>query len=290
MAAPKSAIYVLHGLHAGAAHLFARLNAQPVINSAIELAEWDAFVIANRWSGGCALNVDTGENRLGLSMAEAAQLSARVRFLDHGVTLLMSSLAGAEKPNDAQSDRQIAWFSELRRLYRGIPASLAGASAVLLHRKSHFDMVRADAALFGINPTPGSANPMLPVVELRARIVHVRDMTPGQSFIDAEPKRRRLALVSVGQADGFPRSWHPKTKLQAIVGGYRCPVIAPSSLDLLGIDVTDLPDARAAWSGEMATLIGSTMTIDEVAAATRSTGQEVLTALGSRFHRIYYAT
>jgi alanine racemase len=289
-AAPKSAIYVLHGLHAGAAHLFARLNAQPVINSAIELAEWDAFVIANRWSGGCALNVDTGENRLGLSMAEAAQLSARVRFLDHGVTLLMSSLAGAEKPNDAQSERQIAWFGELRRLYRGIPASLAGASAVLLHRKSHFDMVRADSALFGINPTPGSVNPMLPVVELRARIVHVRDMTPGQSFIDAEPKRRRLALVSVGQADGFPRSWHPKTKLQAIVGGYRCPVIAPSSLDLLGIDVTDLPDARAAWSGEMATLIGSTMTIDEVAAATRSTGQEVLTALGSRFHRIYYAT
>src|SRR6516165_630917 len=289
-AAPKSAIYVLHGLHAGAAHLFAKLNAQPVINSAIELAEWDAFVIANRWSGGCALNVDTGENRLGVSMAEAIQLSGRVRFLNHGITLLMSSLASAEKANDPETESQIGWFSELRRLYRGIPASLAGASAMFLHRKSHFDLVRADSALFGINPTPGSANPMLPVVELRARVVHVRDMTPGQSFIDAEPKRRRLALVSVGQADGFPRSWHPKTRLQAIVGGYRCPVTAPSSLDLLAIDVTDLPDATAAWSGEMATLIGSTMTIDEVAEATQSTGREVLTALGSRFHRIYYAT
>ena len=289
-AAPDSVIYVLHGLHAGAAHLFARLNAQPVINSAIELAEWDAFVIANRWSGGCALNVDAGENRLGLSMVEAAQLSARMRFLDHGITLLMSSLAGSGKADDVQSERQIARFSELRRLYRGIPASLAGASAILLHRKSHFDLVRAGSALFGINPTPGSANPMLPVVELRARIVHVRDVTPGQSFIDAEPKRRRLALVSVGHADGFPRSWHPKTTLHAIVGGYRCPVTAPSSLDLLAIDVTDLPNARAAWSGEMATLISPTMTIDEVAEATQSTGREVLTALGSRFHRIYYAT
>jgi alanine racemase len=289
-AAPKSVIYVLHGLHAGAAHLFAKLNAQPVINSAIELAEWDAFAIANRWSGGCALNVDTGENRLGLSMAEAVQLSGRVRFVNHGITLLMSSLASAEKARDPQSERQVAWFDEVRRLYRGIPASLAGASAILLNRKSHFDLVRADSALFGINPIPGSPNPMLPVLELRARIVHVRDMTPGQSFIDAEPKRRRLALVSVGQADGFPRSWHPKTTLHAIVGGYRCPVAAPSSLDLLAIDVTDLPDARATWSGEMATLIGSTMTIDEVAAATQSTGREVLTALGSRFHRIYYAT
>ena len=288
--APDAVIYVLRGLHAGAAHLFARLNAQPVINSAIELAEWDAFVIANRWPGGCALNVDTGENRLGLSMAEAAQLSARVRFLDHGITLLMSSLAGAEKPRDPHSERQVAWFSELRRLYRGVPASLAGASAILLNRKSHFDLVRADSALFGINPIPGSANPMLPVVDLRARIVHVRDLTPGQSFIDAEPKRRRLAMVSVGHADGFPRSWHPETRLHAIVGGYRCPVTAPASLDLLAIDVTDLPDARAAWTGEMATLIGATMTIDEVAEATRSTGQEVLTALGGRFHRIYYVT
>jgi alanine racemase len=289
-AAADSIIYVLHGLHAGAPRGFAELNAQPVINSAIELAEWDAFVIANRWSGGCALNVDTGENRLGLSMAEAVHLSARVGFLDHGITLLMSSLAGVEKLRNQESERQVACFDELRRLYRGIPASLAGASAMMLNRKSHFDLVRADSALFGVNPIPGSANPMLPVVDLCARIVHVRDMTPGQSFIDAEPKRRRLAMVSVGHADGFPRSWHPDATLHAIVGGYRCPVTAPSSLDLLAIDVTDLPDARAAWGGEMATLIGQTLTIDEVAEATRSTGREVLTALGSRFHRLYYAT
>ena len=289
-AAPDSIIYVLHGLHAGAAPVFAKLNAQPVINSAIELAEWDAFVSSNGWSGGCALNVDTGENRLGLSMAEAVQLSARVSFLNHGISLLMSSMASTERADDPQSERQVAWFSELRRLYRGIPASLAGASAILRNRRSHFDLVRADSALFGINPIPGSANPMLPVVELCARIVHVRDMMPGQSFIDAEPRRRRLALVSIGHADGFPRSSNAKTKLYAIIGGYRCPVTAPSSLDLLAIDITDLPDARAGSIGEMATLIASTITIDEVAEATRSTGREVLTALGSRFHRIYYAT
>jgi alanine racemase len=289
-AAPDSIIYVLHGLHAGAAPIFAKLNAQPVINSAIELAEWDAFVSSNGWSGGCALNVDTGDDRLGLSMAEAVQLSARVSFLNPGITLLMSSMAGTERADDPQSERQVAWFSELRRLYRGIPASLAGASAILRNRRSHFDLVRADSALFGINPIPGSANPMLPVVELCARIVHVRDMMAGQSFIDAEPRRRRLALVSIGHADGFPRSSNARTKLYAIIGGYRCPVTAPSSLDLLAIDITDLPDARAGSIGEMATLIASTMTIDEVAEATRSTGREVLTALGSRFHRIYYAT
>src|ERR1700758_1263199 len=110
-AAPNSVIYVLHGLHAGAPHGFAELHAQP------ELAEWDAFVSSNGWSGGCALNVDTGENRLGLSMTEAVQLSGRTSFLNHGITLLMSCMTSTETADDLQSERQISLFSELRRLY-----------------------------------------------------------------------------------------------------------------------------------------------------------------------------
>jgi alanine racemase len=74
-----------------------------------------------------------------------------------------------------------------------------------------------------------------------------------------------------------------------LVGGYRCPVAGPPSMDLLPIDVTDLPDPTAARYGEMVTLIDGAIGIDEVAAAIRSTGREVLSQLGSRFHRIYYA-
>ena len=216
-AAPVSIIYVLHGLHAGAPHGFAELNAQPVINSAIELAEWDAFISSNGWSGGCALNVDTGENRLGLSMTEAVQLSGRASFLNHGITLLMSSMASIETADDPH-ERQISWFSELRRLYPGIPASLAGASAILCNRRSHFDLVRADSALFGINPIPGSANPMLPVVELHARIVHVRDMVPGQKLhrcrtkaasprIDLDRAYRRLSAVMESRDQAARHHW-----------------------------------------------------------------------------------
>ena len=288
-AAPDSIIYVLHGLPADAAPVFAKLNLQPVINSALQLAEWDAFVGANRWSGGCALNVDTGANGLGLSMAEAVQLSARASVVNHGVTLLMSSLANAERVEDPQNDRQIASFSELRRHYHGIPASLAGAPAIFLNRDLQFDLVRAASALFGINPVPGSANPMLPVVELRACIVQVRDTMPGQGFIgadqsDAASRWSRSAAPTAFRAHGILK---PSCMLWLTVS---LPLTMPSSLDVIAIDVTDLPDGRAAACGEMATLIGATITIDEVAEATRSTGQEVLTALGSRFHRIYYAT
>ena len=101
--------------------------------------------------------------------------------MNHGITLLDRSLANDEKANDPESERQIGLFGELRRLYRSVSASLASSSAIFLNPKCHFDLVRAGSALFGINPTPGSANPMLPVVELRARIVHVRDVMPGKT-------------------------------------------------------------------------------------------------------------
>jgi alanine racemase len=292
-AAPNSTIYVLHGLYVGTGPAFAELDARPVINSSTELAAWDAFVSAAKWTGGCALNVDTGEDALGLSVEEAVSLASRLDVSDHGITLLMSSFADVEKPNDPAARQQIEWFRELRRLYRGVPVSLAGSTGILRNPQCHFDLVRAGSALFGINPTPGSANPMLPVVELRARIVQVRDVMRGENGTGDGgwfAKQRRLAFVSVGHADGLPRSSHAKHKLHAVVGGYRCPAAGRPSLDLLPIDVTDLPDARAARIGEMVTLIGPSISIDEVAEATKSTGREVLSGLNSRFQRVYYAT
>jgi len=97
--APKVTIYVLHGLYSGTAPAFAEVNAQPVINSLIEMAEWDAFVTSHQWSGGCALNVATGESGVGLSMEEAAAFAPKVHAPNHGITLLMSHLDNDEKAN-----------------------------------------------------------------------------------------------------------------------------------------------------------------------------------------------
>jgi len=291
--APNATIYVLHGFYFGTGPAFAECNAQPVINSAIELAAWDGFVSSAQWTGGYALNVDTGKGNLGLSMQEAAALAPRTHVSNHGITLLVSSLTNPGRADGPQPERQIALLRELRRLYRGVPTSLASSTAILTNPNCHFDLVRAGSALFGSNPTPGSPNPMLPVVELSARILQVREVAPGKDITDNHgwfAKRRRLAWLSVGHADGFPRTGHHASKLYAVLGGHRCPVVGRPSLDLLPIDVTDLPAAHAARVGEMATLIGSAIGIDEVAEATNSTGAEVLSGLGGRFHRIYYAT
>src|SRR5215469_13991632 len=128
-------------------------------------------------TGGCALNVDTGSSRLGLSIEEATALAPRSHSLGHGITLLMSRL---DKPAHSQNDRQISLFYDLRRLFGGIPASVANSSDIFFGAKAHFDLVRAGAALYGINPMPDAVNPMLPVVELRARIAQLLSLAPGK--------------------------------------------------------------------------------------------------------------
>ena len=103
-------------------------------------------------------------------------MAPRVHSLGHGISLLMSHLDNAEKPANPLTDRQNSLLRELRRLYGGIPASMANSVGIFLGPKNHFDLVRAGAALYGVNPTPGARNPMLAVIELRARIVRVHDV------------------------------------------------------------------------------------------------------------------
>jgi alanine racemase len=210
---------------------------------------------------------------------------------NHGVELLLSRLNHAAAPDDVRNERQLETFRELRRLYRGIAASLADSSGIFLGPKAHFDLVRAGSALYGINPTPGTANPMLPVIDLKARIVQVRELAALASNNGAHAKRRmRLALVSLGYADGYPRPVRDSgAPLQVVIGGQRCPVAAAPSVDLLPIDVTDL-DRSVARFGATVTLIGDGIAIDDLAAASGSSGREILSCLGRRFHRIYYAT
>ena len=162
----KPLIYVLNGFSPEAANAFAELNAQPVINSTTELAEWDAFVSGQNWRGGAALHIDTGMNRLGITADEAAALAPRAQTENHGITLLMSHLACAEIADHPLTASQIRLFRELRMLYHGIPASLVNSSGIFLGDSAHFDVARPGAALYGINPTPNRANPMQSVVEL----------------------------------------------------------------------------------------------------------------------------
>jgi alanine racemase len=291
--APDAVIYVLNGLMPSSAQAFAADDLRPVINSTTELAEWDAFIAIKNWRGGAALHVDTGMNRLGITVDEAIAIAPRLQSENHGFTLLMSHLACAEIPDHPMNDRQIRMFREIRLLYRGVSSSLANSSGIFLGGTVYCDLVRPGVALYGVNPTPGKTNPMRPVVELKGRIIQVRAVKKGETvgygaaFAAARPSR--IAVVAVGYADGFLRSAGAakgKPAAEVIVGGKRCPIAGRVSMDLLAVDVTDLAEG-AARRGDLATLIGDGMSIDDLAAGMGTIGYEVLTNLGRRYHRVY---
>jgi alanine racemase len=292
-AVPQAAIYVLDGFFQNCGDAFARIDARPVIGDLNELAEWDVFCRRSGWAGGAAIHIDTGMNRLGLTISEAQGIIPRINAGDHGITLVMSHLACAELLNHPLNARQLAAFREIASLFSGVPASLSNSSGVYLGAAFQFDMVRPGAALYGINPTPEADNPMLPVIDLKARIVQIRNVEKGESvgYGGTWSARRptRLAIVAAGYADGYFRAGGSNDGTrgaEVVVAGKRCPIAGRVSMDLIAVDVTDLPP-NAARRGHMATLIGEGITVDELAHHFGTIGYEVLTSLGPRYARVY---
>ena len=269
-AAPGAAIYVLDGFFQNTGEAYARIDCKPVIGDLNELAEWDVFCRRSGWSGGAAIHVDTGMNRLGLTVTEAQGIIPRIA-----------------------NARQLTAFREIASVFSGVPASLANSSGVFLGAQFQFDLVRPGCAVYGINPTPEADNPMQPVVELKARIVQIRNVERGDTvgYGGTWTARRptRLAIVSAGYADGYFRaaSANDGTRgAEVVVAGKRCPVAGRISMDLTAVDVTDL-DKSAVRRGHMVTLIGEGITVDELAHHFGTIGYEVMTSLGKRYARIY---
>ena len=134
--------------------------------------------------------------------------------------------------------------------------------------------MRPGVALYGANPTPGKPNPMRTVVTLQgAHRADARRSSQAQPSATARPGPRkrptRLAIVSVGYADGFLRAASAsdaRPGAEAIVAGQRCPLAGRVSMDLIAIDVTDMPAGKAA-RGDLVTLLGDGIGVDDLATA-----------------------
>jgi alanine racemase len=292
-AVPSAAIYALGGFFQNTGEAYARIDCKPVIGDLNELAEWDVFCRRSGWSGGAAIHIDTGMNRLGLTVTEAQGIIPRINAGDHGITLVMSHLVSAEQLNSPVNARQLTAFREIASLFTGVPASLANSSGVFLGAQFQFDLMRPGAALYGVNPTPEADNPMQPVVDLKARVVQIRNIDRGETvgYGGTWTARRptRLAIVAAGYADGYFRaaSANDGTRgAEVVVAGKRCPIAGRISMDLIAVDITDL-DKNAVRRGHLVTLIGEGITVDELAHHFGTIGYEVLTSLGRRFARVY---
>jgi alanine racemase len=295
--APDATIYVLNGLFAGTCPTYAQFDLRPVLGSFEEIEEWAGFCRAQGQKRKTAIHVDTGMNRLGLTVPQGLTLKDRAELKDFETALLMSHFVSAEESDNPLNQQQSEAFRAVRASLPGIPASLANSSGIFLKDRPHFDLARPGYALYGGNPTPDQDNPMKPVVGLEARIVQLRwveaDHTVGYNGRWLALSKRRIATLSVGYADGYPRSSSARGKSgdellagMALVAGRPCPFAGNVSMDLITIDVTDVPGNQV-QRGDTIILIGGDLTVDEVGRRAGTIGYEVLTNLGSRYARIY---
>jgi alanine racemase len=282
-------LYLLNGLTPGSAQALARDSIRPVLSSLSEIEEWAAFSQFRGSRLAAAIQFDTGINRLGIPSDQIERVRPLLDAFDP--TLLMSHFAESEvvSPRNAT---QIAAFEKVRAAFPNIPASLCNSSGIFLHERPFLDLIRPGYALYGGNPTPNTPNPMQSVVSLNARILQVREVAAGERVgYGGEwtaPRASRLATLSIGYADGLPRSGIAidRSGIEAVVARRRCPFVGRLSMDLSLVDVTYLPDG-AVRRGDLVEILGSTIGIDELGRKSGTIGYEILTRLGQRYARRY---
>ena len=262
---------VLHGLRAEDVPAARAGLARPVLNTPEQIGRW-----RDSGGGACDVMVDTGMNRLGVSV-EAVQGG----LLD-GLTIetLISHLACADE-DVAMNARQRAAFASLAGRTDARRMSLANSAGIGLGAGYHFDLTRPGLALYGGIPRPDMAELLRQVAFPEAQILQRRHVpageTVGYNATWTAPADTEVAILNLGYADGYRRALSGLGA--AMVEGVRLPVLGRVSMDLLAIDVTVRPDlAEGDW-----------LTMDyDLATASAASGvsqYELLTGLGRRFGR-----
>ncbi|MEZ0223458.1 MAG: alanine racemase [Alphaproteobacteria bacterium] len=282
-------IYVLNGPWGADAKAFLAGNFVPVLNSLDDLNYWSGVCKADNKRHPALLHLDTGMNRLGLTVTEATGLfSDKTALQALDIRYIMSHLACADEPDNPMNSTQLTL---LRTLTSALPTasrlSFANSAGIFLGSDYHFDLVRPGCALYGIKPFDKGENPMQGAVTLKGRIVQTRfidiSSTVGYGANYRVVPPANCATVSVGYADGYLRS--ATGRGMVVIGGKKCPVIGRVSMDTIIVDTTKLIQQPKA--GDWAEIIGPGQTVDEVAEQAGTIGYEILTSLGKRYQRNY---
>ena len=290
--APQADIFVLNGLFdARVLPAYRAGGLIPVLNSIEDIALWRELAGAHP----CALHVDTGMNRLGLTVEDALALAGSARSdgaLDP--VLVMSHLACADEPAHALNRRQLEAFRRVRAAFPAVPASLANSAGCLLGSDYHFDLVRPGIALYGGAPASLEGQPARPVVTLEARIIQIRKAEAGQSVSYGASATvagpTLVAVAAVGYGDGYHRAGSGSgVALRAampngahgFLAGRKVPVLGRITMDLTMFDVTGVDAAP----GDHIELYGANIPLTEAAEAAGTIPYELLTSLGARYDR-----
>jgi len=290
-------ILVLGGLYPEQIPDILGASLTPVVYSTELLSALADSVPAARRPYPVHVKVDTGMTRLGLDPKDArAQLPTIARSGTLRLAGLMTHLADADCEDGAYTTEQIGRFqslvNELQALGVSIPlAHAANSAGILFHPASHFTMVRPGLMLYGYGADAQRAQePLSPVLSLTAKVLQVRSVPAGQTVSysrDFTTRRAsKLAVLSIGYADGYPRALSNRGAV--LLHGRRAPIVGRVCMDLTIVDVTDIPAAQV---GDDAVLIGGTggaaISAQDLADWADTIPYEILSTIGPRATRIY---
>lgn len=287
-AVPDARIFVLDGLCGGEAEALINFRLIPTLNSLDEIAAWSQAARARRTVLDTAIHFDTGMNRLGMPPEEISILAAEAKGRLQGLNLvlLMSHLACSDDSASPMNIEQLARFRAALAALPPAPASLSPSGGVVLGKQYAFDLVRPGIALYGGNPQNRGPNPFSTVACLAGRVLQIRCVDKGGSvgygatFQTRRPTR--LATVGLGYADGLMRAMGNRGA--GAIKGLRAPIAGRVSMDLITLDVTDIPNVAVGTDVEF---LGDTISLEEAAGAANTGNYEILTSLGDRVLRNY---
>jgi alanine racemase len=228
------------------------------------------------------LKVNTGMNRLGVAPASVRPLIERLSHCDSvAVIRLMTHFARADEDDGIAEQLQV--FDDA---CKGLPypRSLANSAGVVRFGEIGGDIVRPGIMLYGATPFAYDSAESLgltPVMTLRSELIAIQELKPGDAvgyggtYVAAKP--HRVGVVACGYADGYPR--HAPNGTPVLVAGKRVCVAGRVSMDMLTVDLTDVPEAQV---GSPVVLWGEGLPVDEVASAASTVGYELLCAVAPR--------
>jgi alanine racemase len=242
------------------------------------------------------LVIDTGMGRMGVVQAQAIELFRQVVALANVKIHSVSTHLPVSNEDEAFTRTELAQFSELvKKLRTEFPAKFQvhalPSAGVLAYSDPPFDVVRTGLILYGISPLAEFQKLLRPVMTWKTHIALIRDMPAGhgisygRTFIT--PRPMRVATLSAGYADGYPR--HLSNRDAAVlVRGKRCPLLGRVTMDLMMIDVSNIEDVVV---GDEAVLMGSQgdeeISAAELAERADTITWEIITRIGSRVRRVY---
>ncbi len=236
------------------------------------------------------LKVDTGMHRLGFPLEDLPSLTERLLKLPVPAreVLLMSHFCCADQPGDTRTRLQIERFAQLAANWPGA-CSLANSAGILQWPESHYDWVRAGAMLYGISPVADKTATDLglqPAMCFQAQVLAVNPVKAGEQVGYGarwqSPRDSRIAIVSAGYGDGYPR--HAADGTPVAIDGHRYPLAGRVSMDMLAVDVGLERDIRPGMPVE---LWGREVAVDTVAGYAGTIGYELVLRLTSRVQVIH---